>query len=121
MTWKLAEAKNRLTEVVNLALSEGPQTITRRGDTVLLVSAADYAALTGPKMGFKEFLFGGESLEGLDLERDDRDWDEEAAQECRDLLAYLAMHKVAEQHRRRERLRCEAAGELETKPMIGGQ
>jgi antitoxin Phd len=53
MTWKLAEAKNRLTEVVNLALSEGPQTITRRGDTVLLVSAADYAALTGPKMGFK--------------------------------------------------------------------
>lgn len=70
MTWTLAEAKNRLTEVVNLALSEGPQTITRRGDTVLLVSAADYAALTGPKMGFKEFLFGGGSLEGLDLERD---------------------------------------------------
>ena len=41
MTWNLAEAKNRLTEVVNLALTEGPQTITRRNDTVVVVSAAD--------------------------------------------------------------------------------
>ena len=39
MTWKLAEAKNRLTEVVNLALSERPQTITRRNDTVVLLAA----------------------------------------------------------------------------------
>lgn len=29
MTWNLAEAKNKLSEVVNLALTEGPQTITR--------------------------------------------------------------------------------------------
>ena len=70
MTWNLAEAKNRLTEVVNLALSEGPQTIARRNDTVVVVSAATYEQLTGKRPSFKEFLFQGESFEGLDLTRD---------------------------------------------------
>ena len=70
MTWNLAEAKNRLTEVVNLALSEGPQTITRRGDTVVVISGAVFAELTGKRVGFKAFLMQGESLDGLDLSRD---------------------------------------------------
>ena len=70
MPWNLAEAKNRLSEVVNLALSQGPQTITRRSDTVVVVSAATYAELTGERVGFKEFLMRGESLDGLDLSRD---------------------------------------------------
>lgn len=70
MTWNLAEAKNRLSEVVNLALTEGPQTITRRNDTVVLLSAEMYAELTGKRQGFIDFLMSGPSLEGLDLERD---------------------------------------------------
>ena len=71
MTWNLAEAKNRLTEVVNQALTEDPQTITRRNDTVIVVSAAEFAELKGAKRpGFKEFLFEGESFDGLDLTRD---------------------------------------------------
>ena len=59
MTWNLAEAKNRLTEVVNLALTEGPKTITRRNDTVIVMSAEKYAELTDKKPDFKEFLFRG--------------------------------------------------------------
>lgn len=51
---------------------------------------------------------GAEKVGPLDLTNDDRDWDEEAAQECRDLLAYLAMDKVARAHRKRERIACEA-------------
>ena len=47
MTWNLAEAKNRLSEVVNLALTEGPQTITRRKDAVVVISAERYEELTG--------------------------------------------------------------------------
>lgn len=43
MNWQLQEAKNRLSEVVNLALSEGPQTITRHGQPAVVV------------MDFKEF------------------------------------------------------------------
>ena len=70
MTWNLAEAKNRLSKVVNLALSEGPQTITRRNDTVVLISAERYAELTGSKLDFKAFLFQGAGLHELDLTRD---------------------------------------------------
>jgi antitoxin Phd len=70
MTWKLADAKNRLTEVVNLALAEGPQVITRRNDTVVLVSAQRYAELTGQQPDFKEFLFQTVGLDQLDLTRD---------------------------------------------------
>jgi prevent-host-death family protein len=71
MTWNLAEAKNRLSEVVNLALTEGPQTITRRNDTVVVISAAEYDELTGKRPSFKEFLLQGPSFEGLDLTRDE--------------------------------------------------
>jgi prevent-host-death family protein len=70
MTWNLAEAKDRLAEVVNLVLTEGPQTITRRNDTVVVVSAAKYEELAGKRPSFKEFLFQGESFEGLHLTRD---------------------------------------------------
>jgi antitoxin Phd len=70
MNWNLAEAKNRLTEVVNLALTEGPQTITRRNDTVVLISAAEFAELTGRRKSFKDYLTQGEPFEGLDLTRD---------------------------------------------------
>jgi prevent-host-death family protein len=69
MTWKLAEAKNRLSEVVNLALSEGPQTISRRGDELILISKDEYLRRTGEKESFTEFLLGGPSLEGVDLSR----------------------------------------------------
>jgi prevent-host-death family protein len=70
MTWNLAEAKNRLSEVVNLALTEGPQTITGRSDTVVVISANEYAELTGQKLDFKDFLFQGMGLDELDLTRD---------------------------------------------------
>jgi antitoxin Phd len=69
MTWKLAEAKNRLSEVVNLALSEGPQTISRRGDELILISKDEYLRRTGEKESFTEFLLGGPSLAGVDFSR----------------------------------------------------
>ncbi len=37
MQWRLAEAKNRFSEVINKALSEGPQKIIRRDDTVIIL------------------------------------------------------------------------------------
>lgn len=44
MTWQLQEAKNRLSELVARALSEGPQTITRHGrPAVVVVDAEQYA------------------------------------------------------------------------------
>ena len=70
MTWNLAEAKNRLSEVVNLALSEGPQTITRRNDTVVVFSSEKFEELTGKRLVFKEYLLRGVGLDELDLTRD---------------------------------------------------
>ena len=70
MSWNLAKAKNRLSEVVNLALTKGPQTITRRNDTVVLISAERYAQLAGQKLDFKQFLFQRAGLPELDLKRD---------------------------------------------------
>ena len=37
--WQLQEAKNHLSEVVDLALSDGPQIVTRHGHEVVVVMA----------------------------------------------------------------------------------
>ncbi|WP_435015782.1 hypothetical protein TA3x_003334 [Tundrisphaera sp. TA3] len=70
MTWNLAEAKDRLVELVDLALTEGPQTITRRDDTFVLMTGQQYIELTGRATDFKEFLLEGIGLDELDLSRD---------------------------------------------------
>ena len=71
MEWRLADAKNRFSELVNRALAEGPQLVRRRGDAVVVVDRRDYEILTGKRPGFKEFLTRkGPSLHGLDLTRD---------------------------------------------------
>jgi prevent-host-death family protein len=70
MEWNLADAKNRFSEVVNLALTEGPQRVRRRKDTVVVLAAAEYERLVGQRPAFKDYLPQGESFEGLDLTRD---------------------------------------------------
>jgi len=70
MVWQLAEAKNRFSEVVRLALSEGPQRVTRRGEAVVVLSEAEYHRLSGAKPSFTAYLASGPSLEGVDLGRD---------------------------------------------------
>jgi prevent-host-death family protein len=71
MDWRLAEAKNKFSELVNRALEEGPQRVLRRDDTVVVIALRDYERLTGQKPGFKEFLMGdGPDLKDNDLNRD---------------------------------------------------
>jgi len=42
-TWQLQEAKAKLSEVVEKALTQGPQRVTRHGkDSVIVVSEQDY-------------------------------------------------------------------------------
>lgn len=69
MQWKLAEAKNKFSELVNRALSEGPQEVERRGDRVIVISKVEYEKLSGKTPNFKTYLLNGPSLEGIDLER----------------------------------------------------
>jgi len=71
MEWLLADAKNKLSEVVTLAVTEGPQQIKRRNDRVVLISQKDYDKLTGQKLNFKDFLLTKTpSLFDLEITRD---------------------------------------------------
>ena len=71
MEWKLAEAKNRFSELVNKALVEGPQLVSRREDRVVVISENDYQHLTGHKPNFIEFLLEGSlDLYDVDFKRD---------------------------------------------------
>jgi antitoxin Phd len=71
MEWRLADAKNRFSELVNRALTEGPQRVLRREDAVVVVAERDYEKLTGARPSFKEFLLGeGPSMKDVDLTRD---------------------------------------------------
>ena len=65
--WALQDAKNKFSEVVNHALREGPQIVTRRGDeTAVLLSMRDYQALAAPDGNLVDF-FRSSPLVGVDL------------------------------------------------------
>jgi prevent-host-death family protein len=55
--WQVQEAKSRFSEVLDKAVSEGPQIITRHGKPVAKVIAASAETLTAEADdGFLEFL-----------------------------------------------------------------
>ena len=70
MTWNLTEAKNHLSELVNRALTEGPQRIVRRRDMVIVITEAEYNRLCSQKPSFKDALLSAPSFDGVDLTRD---------------------------------------------------
>ncbi len=70
MSWQLAEAKNKFSEVMTKALTAGPQRVSRRDQTVVVVSEAEYQRLTGARTTLKEFLLAGPDVSDLDLARD---------------------------------------------------
>lgn len=71
-TWQLQEAKNKLSEVVNNALSVGPQVITKHGvEAVVLVSYEEFKRLTLPRQSLSAFFRDSPLAEvDLDLRRD---------------------------------------------------
>jgi prevent-host-death family protein len=67
--WQLQDAKQRFSEVVRRALTDGPQWVTRHGRrVVVVVAAAEFES--GRRGGsFKEFLSSAPDLEALEIER----------------------------------------------------
>lgn len=56
-SWAVAEAKARFSEVVEQALSEGPQEITRNGkQAVTVIATKELEKLRRPKQSLAEFL-----------------------------------------------------------------
>jgi antitoxin Phd len=70
MIWQVAEAKNKLSEVISRALTDGPRRIRRRGQVVIVHSEEDYQRLTGERESLTAYILGGPDLSDLDLARD---------------------------------------------------
>ena len=65
--WPVAEAKARLSELIDRALLDGPQVITRRGrDAVVVVSTAEWERKTKRVGNLAEF-FAASPLRGAKL------------------------------------------------------
>ena len=65
--WQLQEAKNRFSEVVRKARSEGPQVITLHGsETAVVVSAQEFGRMSRPRGKLVDF-FRGSPLVGVKL------------------------------------------------------
>jgi len=67
--WSVADAKSKLSEVLNRAEQEA-QIITRRDRQYVVMDGEQYQRLTGKTLSLKELILNGPSLEGVDLERD---------------------------------------------------
>lgn len=73
--WQLQEAKNKFSEVVEEALSKGPQVITRRGvEAVIVLSYAEYRKLIVSQKKLSEFFRQSPLADtDIDLSRDRSD------------------------------------------------
>ena len=74
-TWQIQEAKNKFSRVVEKAVSDGPQIITKRGvEVAIVLSLADYQKLMASRGKLSTF-FRDSPLVGmeLDLTRDKGD------------------------------------------------
>ncbi len=55
--WQLQEAKNKFSSLVELALEDSPQIVTRHGkDAVVIISIEEYKKLTKPENNIVEFF-----------------------------------------------------------------
>lgn len=70
MTWQLAGARNRFSELVTKAIAEGPQRVRRRDQAVVVISEADYKRLRGERPTPLDYLLDRPDLVDVDLERD---------------------------------------------------
>ena len=70
MHWQIHEAKQQFSQLVRMAIEDGPRIVTRKGNEVaVVISIEQYRHLTGDPTGFKEFLMSFPNVEGFEIER----------------------------------------------------
>ena len=73
MIWPLQDAKQRFSELVERARSEGAQIVTRHGrEVVAVVPIERYRELMADDDGFKDALLSGPDLDQLEIVRRDQ-------------------------------------------------
>ncbi|MGO9088500.1 MAG: type II toxin-antitoxin system Phd/YefM family antitoxin [Candidatus Sulfotelmatobacter sp.] len=65
--WTVAEAKAKFSEIIERAVSEGPQTITNRGRTAAVVVGAEEWERKTKRVGNLAEFFAGSPLRGSKL------------------------------------------------------
>ncbi|MCF4121450.1 type II toxin-antitoxin system Phd/YefM family antitoxin [Antribacter sp. KLBMP9083] len=69
--WQVQEAKQRFSEVLREATTDGPQIITRHGEEVAVVLSIDsYHQLASPRVELADYLLHGPVTQHLEIERD---------------------------------------------------
>ena len=70
MNWQVQTAKQRFSELVDRAVNEGPQVVTKHGrETVVVLDIAEYRRLIGVPTDFTDFLLSIPKGEPLEIER----------------------------------------------------
>lgn len=66
--WQVQEAKNRFSEMIACALTQGPQVVTRHGRAVIRIVAVNPSdALATPHNdGFAQYLLSAPKVDGLE-------------------------------------------------------
>jgi prevent-host-death family protein len=68
--WQVQDAKQRFSELIRSARTEGPQVVTRHGEEIaVVIDIADYRHLKGETVEFKDYLKSGPDFGDLDLTR----------------------------------------------------
>ena len=65
--WSVAEAKAKFSEVIDRAVSQGPQTITRKGRTAAVIVGADEWQRKSTRVGNLAEFFAASPLRGSGL------------------------------------------------------
>ena len=84
MRWQVQDAKQRFSELIRTARTDGPQVVTRHGEEIaVVIDIADYRHLTGETAEFKDYLQSGPDVGDLSLVRSGErpqiiDWADEA-------------------------------------------
>jgi prevent-host-death family protein len=66
-TWTIAEAKAKFSEVIDRAVSKGPQTITRKGRATAVIVGADEWQRKSARVGNLAEFFASSPLRGSGL------------------------------------------------------
>jgi len=70
MSWQVQDAKQRFSELIRRARSDGPQVVTRHGEEIaVVIDIADYRRLKGETADFRDYLRAGPGFDDLDLSR----------------------------------------------------
>ncbi|MGO9752368.1 MAG: type II toxin-antitoxin system Phd/YefM family antitoxin [Solirubrobacteraceae bacterium] len=70
MAWQLQAAKQRFSELVERARTEGPQVVTKHGkEAVVVLAAEEYHRLRGDQPSLLDYLRAAPDLDALELDR----------------------------------------------------